>query len=427
MYNDGNRNGSVPPRVLGTNDYSREETYQATRRPLELASTLTPDAYRGVEYHEVERERVFAAGWVCVGYTSQVRQPGDVFPAQVAGQPLLIVRDKAGQLRAFHNVCRHRGSLLITEAGQHSVIRCPYHAWGYALDGRLLGAPYFEDRRISATERAAFTCEAKEFCKEDYGLLPVRVDSWGCFVFVNMEGDAPPLLEWLGDLPQRFAHHPLDELILVRRQPFVIQANWKLIDENFMEYYHLPWVHPELCNVSGVDNHHRYQGPGMYTGMCTSPLTNDPNTVTFDLPVMPGLDPVEAQSAYWMLIFPNIALFLLPNHLFTLLLDPVGPTQTQESADMLIHPDALKNGNADAPIDAILNFWAMVNRQDIAAVERVQQGLQARAYPGGRMCYRFEEPLHRFQNMVIDRMIGRYRVPPGDIPTPPPVSASGEE
>src|SRR5262245_12971580 len=132
---------SLPLRVAGASDYTCEETYQATRRPLELASTLIPDCYREIDFHDIERERVFAAGWVCVGYTAQVRQPGDVLPAQVAGQPLLIVRDKAGQLRAFYNVCRHRGSLLVDAAGNQSVIRCPYHAWGYALDGRLLGAP----------------------------------------------------------------------------------------------------------------------------------------------------------------------------------------------------------------------------------------------------------------------------------------------
>jgi choline monooxygenase len=231
---------------------------------------------------------------------------------------------------------------------------------------------------------------------------------------VNLSPAPRPLAEWLGDLPTRLGRHPLHELKLVRRVPFRIGANWKLVAENFMEYYHLPWVHPELCNVSGFKDHYRYQGPGMYTGMATAPLTASPSTVTFDLPTMPGLSGLEARSAFWILLFPNLALFLLPNHLFTLLFHPDGPGATVESADMLVHPNALEAPNAERAIDTILDFWAMVNRQDILAVERVQQGLQARAYPGGRMCYRFEEPIHRFQNMLIDRMTGTERVPPGD-------------
>lgn len=394
--------------------YTREETYQSTRRPVELASTLIPDAYRSEEFYAVEQERVFGRGWVCVGYTSQVSEAGAVLVAQVAGQSLIMMRDKSGELRAFHNVCRHRGSRLVQADCQANVLRCPYHSWGYGLDGRLLGAPYFQGMDVPDAQQAIFACNAQQFRKEEYGLLPVRVGVWGCFIFVNLDGQARPLDDWLGDLPQRYARYPLHELRLVRRRPFEINANWKLIAENFMEYYHLPWVHPELCNVSGFKDHYRYQGPGMYTGMCTSPLTMDPATVEFNLPVMQGLNPVEARSAFWVLLFPNLALFLLPQHLFTLFFRPDGPGRTLESADMLVHPDALKSADAEASIDRIAAFWGMVNEQDILAVERVQQGLQSRAYQGGRMCFRFEEPIHRFQNMTIDLMTGTERTPPGD-------------
>jgi phenylpropionate dioxygenase-like ring-hydroxylating dioxygenase large terminal subunit len=376
-----------------------------------MATTLIPDAYRSAEFYELEQERIFAKSWVCVGYTSQVQEPGAIFRVTIAGQPLFITRDKAGQLHAFYNVCRHRGSQLLTADGQHEIIRCPYHSWGYGLDGKLLGAPYFKGLDVCDEERAVYAGQAKGFCKEDYGLLEAKIDTWGCFVFVNLDPHARPLTEWLGDLPERYARHPLADLQLVRRKQFQIQSNWKLIAENFMEYYHLPWVHPELCNISGFKNHYRYQGQGMYTGMCTAPLSIDPQTVRFDLPTLPRLNADEAQNAYWILLFPNIAIFLLPQHVFTLLYQPDGPGKTLEFGDMLVHPNAL---NAPASIDAIHSFWAMVNEQDIAAVEGVQNGLQAKAYPGGRMCYRFEEPIHRFQNMVIDMMTGQHRIPPGD-------------
>ncbi len=413
----------VPP-ALSREDYTREETYRATRRPVDLATSVIPDVYRSQAFFEVEQERVFGKSWVCVGYTSQVGEPGEMFVTVVARQSLIVTRDKGGRLRAFYNVCRHRGSQLVSQDGKHDVIRCPYHAWGYALDGRCLGTPYFKGLDVSEEERAAFdTSGAKEFRKEDYGLLQVRVESWGCFVFVNLHPDALPLAEWLGDLPQRFARFPLSELRLVGRKHYRIDANWKLIAENFMEYYHLPWVHPELCKVSGFRDHYRFQGPGMYTGMVTSPLSQDPSTVDLDLPPMPGLNPTEAQTGYWIMMFPSTALFLLPNHLFVLLVRPDSPRRSIECADMLVHPNVLAAPGAEAKIGGIHDFWATVNDQDIKAVERVQQGVESKAYPGGRLCFRFEEPVHRFQNMVIDLMTGNLRIPPGDREEEFPASA----
>jgi choline monooxygenase len=204
-------------------------------------------------------------------------------------------------------------------------------------------------------------------------------------------------------------------LRLVRRESFEINANWKLIAENFMEYYHLPFGHPELCNVSGMDNHWRYQGPGMYTGMCTSPLTDDRETVRFDgLPTWKGLTSTESRSAYFAWLFPNIALWIFPHHLLTLLVVPESETRTRETMDMLVHPAACDVPACDANFDRIMSFWKFVNEQDVRLVERVQKGLVCNPYRGGRMSFRFEEPLHRFQNMVADMMTGTIRVPAGD-------------
>ena len=148
----------------------------------------------------------------------------------------------------------------------------------------------------------------------------------------------------------------------------------------------------------------------MYTGMCTSPLSVDPDTVKLDLPTFSGLNDTEAQSAYFILLFPNVAIWLFPNHMLTLLYQPTGARSTLEHMDMLVIPSQLD----DTKLDHVFEFWDMVNQQDIEIVERVQEGLLSTAYPGGRMCYDFEEPVHRFQNMVIDRMVGIDRIPPGD-------------
>lgn len=160
---------------------------------------------------------------------------------------------------------------------------------------------------------------------------------------------------------------------------------------------------------------YRYQGPGMYTGMATIPLSSDPTTVSFEgLPALEGLNATESQSAYFVLLFPNIAYWIFPHHLVMLLFFPESENTTVEHVDMLVHPSAREAADADAVFDRVMKFWWYVNDQDVWLVENVQAGLQSRAYRGGRMCFRFEEPVHRFQNMVADLMTGEIRIPVGD-------------
>ncbi len=406
--------------------YTREETYLATREPVSRARTLLPDAYRTQEFYDLEQDLVFRKGWVCVGYTSQVQEPGLAFLTQVGGQPLFLIRDREKRLHCFYNVCRHRGSRLISEDGKYSAIRCPYHSWTYSTAGCLQGTPYFKGLDLPEKDKKYYDLpnangnDLGGFCKSDYGLLEAKVDTWGCFIFVNLDLDAGPLSEWLGDLPQRFPRHPLADLKLIKRKDYEVKANWKLIVENFIEYYHVPYIHPELNRVSKGNDHHRYQGPGMYMGFCTSPLTSDPSSPLESVPVMPGLDATEARSAYWIHIFPNISLFILPNHVFTLMVRPDGVGKSFEHVDLLVH-ESVAHAESEAECEAysknfeqIFQYWDLVNRQDFEAVQRVQQGLAAIPYPGGRMCHRYEEPIHRFQNILIDRMVGKHRIPEGD-------------
>jgi phenylpropionate dioxygenase-like ring-hydroxylating dioxygenase large terminal subunit len=396
--------------------YTREETYAATRRPVELAETLTPDAYRSEEFFALERERVFATSWVAVGCAAELREPGDVLVAEVAGRSLFVVRNRGGELRAFYNVCRHRGTRLLTggECRVKRFIRCPYHSWAYDLDGACIGTPLFTGSDIPADQREVFDMDgAREFDRADYGLLPVAVEAWGPLVFVNLDGEAGALSEQLGDLPARTAGYRLDEWEIARASDYEVAANYKLVGENFMEYYHLPWVHPGLVKVSPIEAHHRWQGAGMYTGMCTSPIAADSGDGGWQsgVPAIEGLSETDAVSARFLWLFPNVALNVLPNHLFVILAQPRGPGATHERTYLLTHPESRA---ADDGIDQLVAFWDTVNREDIAIVERVQQGLESTPFPGGRLCYRFEEPLHRFQNMVADRMVGRRRIPPGD-------------
>jgi choline monooxygenase len=410
--------------------FTREETYAATRRPVSLAKTLLPEAYTSEAFFALERERVFGSSWVAVGCAAQLREPGDVLVTDVAGRSIFIVRKQDGTLRAFYNVCRHRGTRLLApgECRVKRFIRCPYHSWAYDHDGRCIGTPMFTGSDIPVDQQAAFDmADVAAFDKADYGLLPVVVDTWGPLVFINLEPDPEPLPEHLGDLPARTAGYRLDEWQIARTAEYEITANYKLVGENFMEYYHLPWVHPGLVKVSPMEAHHRWQGTGMYVGFCTSPIAADTEDGGWQRGLEPisGLNEADATSARFIWLFPGVAVNILPNHLFIIHARPVAPGITHETTYLLTHPESTGGDDSERAIDDLAKFWDAVNREDIDIVERVQAGLESTPFPGGRLCYRFEESIHRFQNMVVDRMVGKRRVPRGDDAEMVPMFAPG--
>ena len=214
--------------------------------------------------------------------------------------PIVIANDK-GTIRAFHNVCSHRGAKLVHEkCSKRKTLLCPYHRWGYALDGRLMGTPDFDDdetgKKVPEALREKFrTHHVKNFDKASMGLKPVRIDSALGLAFVNLDETAPPLNEWLGDLVPWLDDYMeatgLGKMHASHHITYDIKANWKLLIENFLEYYHLPAVHPALCDVSGVDEHQRFQGKGMYCG-CRAPSYEGGTAIDPGrLPPFPGLRP----------------------------------------------------------------------------------------------------------------------------------------
>ena len=397
--------------------FRTEATYEQTRLPVELASTLIPDAYRDDVFFAQERDALWSTAWVCVGLAAQVAEVGQTIVRDVAGTSIIVTRDTAGDLHGFHNVCRHRGSQLVEcdQVVKAKRFRCPYHAWAYALSGECLGTPLFEGSDIPVDQRAMFDMgDAKSFDKADYGLIEVAVDAWGPLLFVNLGADPIPLADWVGDLPGRFSNYGLEGWTVAAAKRYEIGANWKLIAENFMEYYHLPWVHPELIKVSRMEDHYRFQGRGMYTGMMTNPVSQADNSGWLQLPPAPGLTDDELVSGRFIHLFPNVSISVLPNHMFVMILTPRASGHTSEQTYILTHPSTMETDGAVDALAKLADFWDHVNTEDIEIVERVQTGISTTAYAGGRMCYRFEEPLHRFQNMVIDRMVGIDRVPDGD-------------
>ena len=386
-------------------DWTVDTAWAQTRAPLGESSGLNPAAYTDPEFFGIEQRRVFEQAWVCIGIATDVAEPGRLITRKVGTRSIIVTRDTDGKLQGFLNSCRHRGTELADgDCEIANTIRCPYHRWGYALDGSLISTPLFDE-----VPRA-------EFDKAQHGLIPVRVDTWGVLLFACLDPDTPALLDWLGDLPDRMAGYNLDRWVKRDEGNLPIAANWKLITENYQEYYHLSWVHPELAKVSRVADHYRYQGAGMYCGQTTTPVSGDDREDWLALPPADGLDDSDLVSARHVAIFPNVMLSVLPNHVWVMRLDPGAPGETLETWTLLLPPST--GEVADHVVDVTLKFWLDVNTEDVDIVQRGQRGLTSGAVPAGPLSPRFEEPLHRFHNMLADHFtlgsMADLVVPTGD-------------
>jgi choline monooxygenase len=387
-------------------DWSSEAAWQPTREPVARSTALDPSAYTSASVFELEQDRVFRHAWVCIGLTGELAGTGRLLVRRVGGRSVIVTRDHGGQLRGFLNACRHRGTELApADCDIGATIRCPYHRWGYGLDGSLLATPLFD------------TATRDRFDPDEHGLVPVRVDTWGPLLFACLSDATPPLDRWLGDLPERMAGYRFDSFVSRHERELPIDANWKLISENFQEYYHLPWIHPELAKVSRVRDHYRYQGPGMYCGQTTTPISGDARDDWLVLPTAPWLDGSDSISGRFLAIFPNVLVSVLPNHVWVMRLHPVAPGHTVETCTLLV-PEST-GATTDEQIAPTLEFWIDVNAQDIDIVERGQRGLTHGGVPAGPLVPEFEEPLHRFHNMLADCMtrdgLADIVVPPGDL------------
>ncbi|MEM9519680.1 MAG: aromatic ring-hydroxylating dioxygenase subunit alpha [Actinomycetota bacterium] len=385
-------------------DWTSEEPWRGTRAVLRRSTGLNPSAYVDDRFFALEQELVFERAWVTVGLAAEA-EVGRMLVRQVGQKSILITRDGDGEVRGFYNSCRHRGTEIAeADCDIAGTIRCPYHRWSYRTDGTLKAAPRFED------------VPRDEFDKADFSLKPVRVATWGVLLFACLDPDTPPLEEWLGDLPERMAGYGLDAWRVQEQSQLEINSNWKLISENFQEYYHLTWVHPELSKVSRVKDHYRYQGAGMYCGQTTTPVSGDDRDDWLVLPPAAGLDDSDKTSGRFVAIYPNVLLSVLPNHVFVMRLDPVAPGLTRETCSFLV-PPSTPDLTGDE-LDATRIFWFDVNNEDIDICERSQRGLTRGRIDAGPLAPRFEEPLHRFHNMLADCMTADslvgLQVPPGD-------------
>ena len=370
---------ALPPRVAG------------------LEPTLPSSWYTSERIFALEKERIFCRDWVCVGRTEELAAPGDWRILDVLGESVILLRNPKGKLRAFYNVCRHRGTRLCRDPAEREAhaplpggiaagrITCPYHQWSYDFDGRLVAAPYLGSE--------------PGFDKAQFSLYPVAVECWGGYLFVNLTpGAAVPLAQQLGGIPERLARYPLGELRIGHTIRYQITANWKALCENYNECYHCGGVHPELCAVvpafreRGGANLDWARGiphrPGAYT------FTSSGTTRRRAFPTLNEDERVRHKGE---LAYPNLFLSLACDHVATFILMPRSAARTDIVCHFLFEPFEMAKSDFD-PHDTV-DFWDLVNRQDWAICEALQHGIAARVHERG-----YYAPMEDF-NLDIRRYV----------------------
>jgi len=370
----------------------------ASKTPLtgtRLEPTLPGRYYTDPGILEIEWERIFGRAWLYAGREERLPNPGDYFTLPVGRDSVLVVRDRDGRVGAFHNVCRHRGARLCAEeTGSLKAIRCPYHAWTYGLDGRLAGAPNLRD--------------GEGFRREEFSLHPVALESWRGCLFVNLDPHPEPLAKSLGGMPERVRRYPLETLKVAHHAEHEVEANWKILVENFQECYHCPGVHPELCDLvplyrtGVVDNADHPENREIAT--FRKGAVTFTHSGTTKRPLFAGLIGKDKTTYNGELILPSAWMNFLPDFVQTRSLWPLSPTRTRLIADWLFEPATMALPDFD-PSDA-LTFTNLIAAQDWKVCEAVQKGVASRAYRNGVFTPLEDGPAD-FDRWVLKRLENR--------------------
>jgi choline monooxygenase len=362
---------------------------------IECAQTLASRFYITPEILEVEKTRIFRRTWQLAGTLSQrcgeangvqrtIAEPESYFTTEIAGEPIVIVRDKMGTLRAFSNVCRHRAGPVAQGVGCKNVFRCGYHGWTYTLDGRLIGTPDVEGVEF--------------FDRSQMGMVPVRVEVWEQFIFINFDAGAQPLASFLGEIPQQVKEFPFSGLQSVERRDYVINCNWKVYVDNYLEGYHIPIAHPGLMRE--IDYSQYRTETFRYYSQQFAPIRAMKAEETGERSYEPG---AGSRGASYFWIFPNLMLNIYPDNISTNLIIPLSREKTLTIFEWFFH-------DADSPrvlerVKKAVAFSDEVQQEDIALCESVQRGLRSSTYDRGRYSVKRENGVHHF-HMLLGEFLG---------------------
>ncbi|MEM9576713.1 MAG: aromatic ring-hydroxylating dioxygenase subunit alpha [Pseudomonadota bacterium] len=366
----------------------------SVRRPIAEANGLPNAHYTDPAVFDEEKQALLFEGWSGLAVAADVPETGDAVPLTFLGMPLLLIRDREARVRVFQNICRHRGMILVQEPRKiEGAIRCPYHSWCYATDGRLVSTPHVGgpgQNHDEGIDRALL------------GLIEVRSHIWMDVVWINVSGTAPAFEEANRDLLDRWKEFdkPLFHGGPDSRFTLEVACNWKLAVENYCESYHLPWVHPGLNSYSRLEDHYHIEQAGLFSGQGTlvyRQIKGDQGEV---FPDFEGLSEKWGTAAEYITAFPNVLLGVHRDHTFAIILQPLGPEMTLEHVHLYYAvPDtseALRLRNAAQ--------WKTVFEEDIFVVEGMQRGRHAVAFDGGRFSPAMDGPTHLFHDWVARRL-----------------------
>jgi choline monooxygenase len=340
-------------------------------KDLTLASTLPATLYVDPAVLALEQDRIFARTWQPVGNLADLASQGAFITGEVAGEPILVTRTAAGDLRAFYNVCRHRAGPLAQGKGNRKLLTCGYHGWTYSLEGKLLKTPDFEG--------------AKSFDPSCNGLVPIRVETFGPWVFVNLDRDAEPLLTMLGEIVAETEPFEMSTFRPIAKRDYDIACNWKVYVDNYLEGYHLPVVHPGLFRELDYDQY-RVDTFKLHSSQY-APFR----------PPRPGQkrqyeDSDERALYYW--VFPNWMINVYPDNMSINVIKPINAFRT------ITFFEWFAKGEPKIPIEKTMEFSHEIQVEDVTICEAVQKRLGSRGYPGGRFNPRRENGVHHFQGLV---------------------------
>ena len=369
--------------------------YATSRLPAMEAETLPPWCYTARDFYELEVERIFRRVWNFIGRADHIPNPGDYFTLDLVGVPIIVVRDRAGGLRAFANSCRHRGTMLVTGEGHCTAFKCPYHSWVFGLEGELLSANEMQ--------------ETKDFDPSRYGLIPIKLETWGGFVFVNLDPDSASLAEYLGDLPGRLAPYNMSEMVCVRRREYDLACNWKLWIENAKESLHIATVHRKTINryaSADTAGYEILEVGGQY--LMTAAKHSGSMALLKDDKGFPRIETLAGRAAEGTLaplIYPCTYLGCTIDCVWYLELLPAGPGRTK-----LIHGACFPRSRLERPdfpevVENYYRRWDITSDEDILACELQQRGVTSPLSARGRFSYR-EALVHEIDNWVLDRLLG---------------------
>jgi phenylpropionate dioxygenase-like ring-hydroxylating dioxygenase large terminal subunit len=355
--------------------------------------------YHDAEIWRLEQDTVFARSWFCIGRTEEIPSTGDYVARDVGGEGVVAVRGKDARVRAFYNVCRHRGTVLKDEGSGNTkaAFVCPYHNWTYDLEGKLVGTP-----NVRAGD---------DFDRSAFPLREVACDEWEGFIFVHLGAEPRPLLTQLAeepDGPLEYERHRIGELRTAHRIVYEVAANWKLIHDNYNECLHCPSVHPELSNIVPMfrkgmvfDPDRPDLGATLGDGLTTFTMSG-----TSELPVLPGLTETDCRTYWGYSIFPNVMMNLVSTGAMVYTLYPRGPAHTTIVSEYLYRPETIAEPGFDC--SDMVEFLDLVSLQDWTVCERAQRGVSSKGFVQG---------VYPPQDALLHRFAERYLAVRGPVAT----------